>query len=189
MDGGPADSLDRVRRSHAMIRAWATLDKPLIAAVTGSCIGIGWSLALACDFVVAATDARFRFGFSTLGLAPDGAASMLLVRQIGLMRAKELLYSGRFVSGDEAARLGLAIDAVPAETLEERAAALAASLAKAPPLALSMAKRQLDGAPGQTLEQALALEAAMQPLMQQTQDFAEGVAAMREKRAARFSGH
>ncbi|WCT72170.1 enoyl-CoA hydratase-related protein [Sphingomonas naphthae] len=188
MGGAPADGLIRVRRSHALIRAISSIDKPVVAAVRGSCIGIGWSLALACDLVIAAADARFRFGFQALGLAPDGAASMLLVRQVGLMRAKELIYTGRFVSGSEAAALGLALEAIDTDRVDARALEFAASLASAPTLAVGMAKRQLDLASGQTLEAALALEAAMQPLMQQTADFAEGVAAMREKRAARFTG-
>ena len=143
-------------------------------------------MALSCDYVIAAHDARFIFGFRNLGLAPDGAASFLLARHVGLMRAKSIIYSGSAVSGSEAAAQGLVLEAV--ETGEAGCAALchARALAQGPSLALAMAKRQFAAAAGQTLEEALTLEAAMVPLMVQTRDFAEGVRAFTERRPANF---
>ena len=186
-EGGIAGSMAAVTRAHRLIGAIAHLEKPVIAAVEGACVGVGWSMALACDFVIASEEARFIFGFRNLGLAPDGAASFLLARHIGLMRAKSIIYSATPVSGRRAHELGLALDAVAAgETL---AAALdrAERLARGPGLALAMAKRQFAQAAGQSLDQALALEAAMIPLMTQTSDFAEGVSAFAERRPARFN--
>lgn len=183
-----ATSMARVRTLHRMMLAIAGTDKPVIAAVCGVAVGVGWSMALACDLVIAATDARFRFAYRHIGLAPDGGASWLLSQHVGLMRAKELIYSGRFVSGTEALTLGLALDALPPDQVLARAEAIARDYAAAPTLALMMAKRQFDAAGAQTLEQALALEANMQPLMSRTADVVEGVAAMRERRAPVFRG-
>src|SRR5690606_19396399 len=95
---------------NRMIHELCSIHKPVIAAVSGVCVGVGWSLALACDFVLTTPEARFQFAFVNIGLAPDGAAAYLLTRQVGLMRAKELIYSGRAVSGSEEDRLVLALE-------------------------------------------------------------------------------
>lgn len=186
--GGIPGSLMRMRHMHRMVRAVANIDKPVIAAVRGNCIGMSWSLALTCDFVIAAADARFQFAFRHIGLAPDGGAAYLLTRYVGLQRAKEIIYSGRFVSGDEAVSLGLAFQSVSAEAVRARAMDLAGGFATAPTIALGMAKRQFDAASAQTLDQALDLEENMQPLMVQTEDFKEGTLSFKERRRANFTG-
>jgi len=150
---------------------------------------MSWAMALACDMVVTAENARFQFAFRHIGLAPDGGAAFLLTRYLPIQRAKEIIYSGRFVSGAEACDLGLALYALPPEEVMAKAMELAKSFAAAPTLALAMAKRQFDAAPGQTYDQALDFEANIQPLMTQTQDFKEGTTSFKEKRKAVFTGN
>jgi 2-(1,2-epoxy-1,2-dihydrophenyl)acetyl-CoA isomerase len=186
--GGIADSMARVEILHRMVRAIVRTDIPVIAAVRGVCIGVGWSMALACDYIVAAPDARFQFGFRHIGLAPDGGAVHLLSQNLGPIRAKSLIYSGRFVSGEEAFALGLASELAPAADVLSRARAIAEELATSPTLALKMAKRQFAAAETQTFEEALSGEMAMQPLMVRSDDFREGATAFKDKRRARFTG-
>ncbi len=186
--GGIADSMVRVEILHRMMRGLARTDIPVIAAVRGVCIGVGWSMALACDYIVAAPDARFQFAFRHVGLAPDGGAVQLLSRNLGPIRAKELVFSGRFVSGEEAARLGLVSELVGAADVVIRAQALAADWASAATLSLRLAKRQFAAAATQSYEDALAAEIVMQPLMVSSDDFREGTGAFREKRKPQFRG-
>ena len=185
---GVRAALRRMRHMHRMMRAVAGTNKPVIAAVQGVCIGMSWALALACDMVVAAENARFQFAFRHIGLAPDGGAAFLLTRYVHLQRAKEIMYSGRFVSGTEARDLGLALYALPPEEVMGKALELAGGFASAPTLALCMAKRQFDAAAGQNFEQALDFEANIQPLMTQTKDFKEGTSSFKEKRKPVFVG-
>ena len=166
----------------------AYTNKPVIAAVQGVCIGMSFGLALACDFIVAAEDARFQFAFRHIGLALDAGAGWLLERHVGVMRAKEIAYSGRFISGSEAAKLGFALEAVPSDQVQARALELAAGFATAPTLALSQMKRQFDAHPTQTLNDALDYEAAVQALMTNTEDFREGSTAFKEKRKPAYQG-
>jgi 2-(1,2-epoxy-1,2-dihydrophenyl)acetyl-CoA isomerase len=186
--GGVSGNMVKARTLHRMVRGVAHTNKPVIAAVQGVCIGVSFALALSADFIVAAEDARFQFAFRHIGLAMDGAAGWLLERHVGVMRAKEIAYSGRFVSGREAAALGFALEALPSDQVQARAAELAAGFATAPTLALSQMKRQFDAAPGQTLADALEFEAAVQALMTWTEDFAEGSAAFKEKRKPAYRG-
>ncbi|MFC3174292.1 enoyl-CoA hydratase/isomerase family protein [Novosphingobium bradum] len=187
-EGGIGRSLYRVGMLHRMARGVAGTGKPVIAAVRGVCIGVSWSLALASDMVITAADARFQFAFRHIGLAPDGGAAFLLTRYLPLQRAKEIMYSGRFVSGQEAVDLGLALEALPADDVLPRALELAQSLAQAPTLALTMAKRQFDAAPVQTYDQALEFEKSMQALMLESRDFREGSSAFKEKRKPSYTG-
>jgi len=187
--GGARGSLQRMRDLHLMTRAVAHIDKPVVAAVQGVCIGMAWALALACDIVVAAENARFQFAFRHIGLAPDSGSAFLLTRHVSLQRAKEIIYSGRFVSGSEARDLGLALYALPPEQVTAKAMELAHSFGQAPTLALAMAKRQFDVAAAQTYDQALDFEANIQPLMVETADFKEGTSSFKEKRKAVFTGN
>ena len=133
----------RMKTMHAMIRAVHGLDKPVVAAVRGPAVGIGFGLAMACDVVVASRRARSsRRSSSEVGLAPDGGAIWFLARQMGFTRAKELVYSARRLGGDEAHALGL----VPApgaggRAVLDEALELAREYAEGPALALAMAKQ------------------------------------------------
>jgi 2-(1,2-epoxy-1,2-dihydrophenyl)acetyl-CoA isomerase len=151
---------------------------------------MSWALALAADITVAAENARFQFAFRHIGLAPDGGAAFLLTRYVPIQRAKEIMYSGRFVSGTEAASAGPgpARHCPPGEALA-KAREVAAGFVNAPTIALAMAKRQFDAAPAQTYDQALDFEANIQPLMVQTEDFREGTNSFKEKRKAQFVGN
>lgn len=186
--GGVRGNAIKARTLHRMVRSVAHTSKPVIAAVEGVCVGVAFAMALACDFIVCADNARFQFAFRHIGLAMDGAAGWLLERYVGVMRAKEIAYSGRFVSGAEAVSLGFALESRPAGEALTGARQLAASYANAPTLALSQIKRQFDAAPAQTLADALEFEFAVQALMTWTDDFREGTTAFKEKRKPAYKG-
>jgi 2-(1,2-epoxy-1,2-dihydrophenyl)acetyl-CoA isomerase len=156
--------------------------------VRGPAVGIGWSVALACDLVVAAKSARFSQIFQRIGLAPDGGAIWFLTRRIGMAKAKELVFSARFVEAEEALALGLVNFVVEDDELEAKAAALAADLAAGPTFALGLAKKLFDAAVSPSLDQYLEIESLVQPQLHHTQDNAEGMAAFREKRPPKFVG-
>lgn len=187
-DGGVRGSMMKARVLGRMVRGVANTNKPVIAAVEGVCIGASFGTALACDFIIAADNARFQFAFRNIGLALDAAAGWLLERHVGVMRAKEIAYSGRFVSGVEAVQYGFALEAVPQADVLPRAMELAQSLAQGPTLALSQIKRQFDAHPAQTLSDALDFEGAVQGLMTFTEDFRGATTAFKEKRKPTFEG-
>jgi 2-(1,2-epoxy-1,2-dihydrophenyl)acetyl-CoA isomerase len=173
---------------HAFIRALHSIEKPTIAAVRGPAVGIGWSIALACDLVVASTTARFSQIFRRIGLAPDGGAIWFLTRRLGMPKAKELVFSGRFVEAEEALALGLVNYVVEDDELLAKTQALAAEMAAGPTFAMGLAKKLFHAAVGPSLEDYLEIESLVQPQLHQTADNAEGVAAFREKRPPKFTG-
>src|SRR5438270_9405331 len=145
MAGQPHDlraDRDRLQRGgHTFIRALHSIEKPVIAAVRGPAVGIGWSIALACDLVVASTTARFSQIFRRIGLAPDGGPIWFLTRRLGMPKAKELVFSARFVEAEEALALGLVNHVVEDDELVRQTEELAADLAEAPTFALGRAKK------------------------------------------------
>jgi 2-(1,2-epoxy-1,2-dihydrophenyl)acetyl-CoA isomerase len=173
---------------HTFIRALHAIEKPTIAAVRGPAVGIGWSIALACDLVVASKAARFSQIFRRIGLAPDGGAIWFLTRRIGMVKAKELVFSARFVEAEEALALGLVNYVVEDDELLGKTQELAAELAEAPTFALGLAKKLFHAAVGPSLEDYLEIESFVQPQLHMTADNAEGVAAFREKRKPKFIG-
>lgn len=173
---------------HAFIRALHAIEKPTIAAVRGPAVGVGWSIALACDLVVASKTARFSQIFRRIGLAPDGGACWFLARRLGMPKAKELVFTGRFVEAEEALAIGLVNYVVEDDELMPKTAALAAEMADGPTFALGLAKKLFNAALGPSLEDFLDMESLVQPQLHQTADAAEGVAAFREKRKANFIG-
>jgi 2-(1,2-epoxy-1,2-dihydrophenyl)acetyl-CoA isomerase len=173
---------------NPLIIAIRELPKPVIAAVNGVAAGAGMSLALACDLVYAADDARLILAFGRIGLVPDSGVTRTLVRALGRHRAAELIFGGEPLSAADAVAAGLVTEVVPAAELGSTVQAAAARLAAAPTRAIGLAKRAINHAEDALLSESLALEAALQELAGRTEDHAEGVAAFGEKREPRFVG-
>ncbi|MBI4192037.1 MAG: enoyl-CoA hydratase/isomerase family protein [Betaproteobacteria bacterium] len=176
------------RGGHAMIRALHAIEKPVIAAVRGVAVGIGWSIALACDIIIASETARFSQIYRKVGLVPDGGACWFLMRLLGMARAKELFFSARFVHAPEALTLGLVNHVVRDDELMAKAEALARDYADGPTFTFGMGKKLMHMAAGPSLEDFLEFECMVQPQMNQTVDHHEGVAAFKEKRKPKFHG-
>ena len=142
------------------IDAVAQLPKPVIAAVTGYALGAGCELALAADFRIVADDARLGLPEITLGVIPGAGGTQRLPRLVGVAKAKELIFTGRPVTGQEAVRIGLATRAVPAAEVFAQAMEFAQRLAAGPTLALGAAKRAIDRGADTDIASALAIEGA-----------------------------
>jgi 2-(1,2-epoxy-1,2-dihydrophenyl)acetyl-CoA isomerase len=174
---------------NPVARLWTDLPVPLVVAVNGITAGAGVSLALMGDITLAARSASFAVLFAPkLGLAPDMGATHFLATRVGQARARAIAMTGEAVPAEQAEQIGLIAACVDDAELGARARALAATLAASPTQAL-LAVRRLVNDPGVAdLAGQLEREAAEQQTMGDTADFAEGLAAFREKRAARFIG-
>jgi len=135
---------ERIRRLHPWFRELVNLEKPVIAAVDGPAFGAGFNLALACDFIVGSTNARFSAVFARIGLVPDLGGLFLLPRIVGLQRAKELVFSAREIDSQEALTLGILHSIHSEDTLLSEALKLAGRFELAPTHALGMAKNILN---------------------------------------------
>jgi enoyl-CoA hydratase len=160
----------------------------VIAAVNGAAVGAGLELALSCDFIVVADDAKLRLPELALGTFFGGGIAHTLPQRIGLARAKQLLFLGDFFTGSEAATLGLAYAAVPTLAVHDAARALAGRLARLAPIPVRLAKRLLDRAPLMGRSAVMRSEERALATCMGTRDWAEGVAAHREKREPRYVG-
>lgn len=178
----------RLQRRHRMIRNLVNIEKPVIAAVRGPVAGIGFSLALACDLIVAAESAKFSQIFKNIGLIPDGGAVYFLTQRLGIARAKELVYTARMLPAREALAWGVVSRVVADDQLDETAHALAAEFAGSATHALALAKKMFQSMYTPSLEALLEMESLSQGLARLTEDHHEGVTAFREKRKAVFIG-
>jgi 2-(1,2-epoxy-1,2-dihydrophenyl)acetyl-CoA isomerase len=187
-EGRPDVYTTLTERYHPIMHAVREIPKPVIAAVNGPAVGIGCSLALCCDLILAGEGAYFLLAFVNIGLVPDGGSSLFLPTRIGMARATELSMLGERLPAPQALEWGLINRVVPDERLQEEAAALAARLAAGPTRSYAGTKRQLNNWLYARMEEQLELEARIQQEMAGSDDFMEGAMAFAQKRPARFAG-
>jgi 2-(1,2-epoxy-1,2-dihydrophenyl)acetyl-CoA isomerase len=189
----PEDGLPDIRKElhevyHPVIAGVRRLEKPVVAAVNGPAVGIGASLAFACDLVLAAESAYFGLAFVNIGLMPDGGSTLFVPTAVGKARAFQMALLGERVTADRALEWGLVNYVHPDEKLVEEANALAEKLAAGPTRSYASSKRALNQMLYPDLDGQLALEAELQHALARTRDFTEGVSAFVEKRDPAFQG-
>ena len=191
----PRDAAGRIdlgpplaRDYNPLVRRLAHYPKPTIAALNGPAVGASMNIALACDLVVAARSATLQEAFARIALVPDAGGTWILPRLVGPKRALALMLTADPIPADEAERLGLVYKVLDDDAFRTETAALAARLAQGPALAYRLTKRAVRESLDNGLDAQLDLEAALQREAGFSDDFAEGVAAFREKRPPRFSG-
>lgn len=164
------------------------LQKPVIAAVNGYCVGGGLELALSCDIIVASENAKFGDPTLRLGVIPGGGTTQRLTRIVGRNKVKELLFTGDFVSAEEAKHLGLVSYVVPPERLLEESRSMAVKIAKMAPLAVAKAKQLVNEGAQAPLNVSLSYEIEATVALFGTEDRVEGMKAFIEKREPNFKG-
>jgi enoyl-CoA hydratase/carnithine racemase len=180
--------LEFTRMTCELIKNIRALHKPVIASLNGTVAGAGAVIALAADLRVAAQSAKIAFLFTKVGLAgADMGAAFLLPRVVGLSRATEMLYTGDFISANEALQSGLYNKVVAADELENETMRLAERLASGPGFGLAMTKAALNREMHMSLEQALEAEAEAQAICMLNPDFKEAYQAFVEKRSPNFN--
>lgn len=187
----PVPARTRLNYKHGIQRIpqlFEALEIPVIAAVNGPAIGAGCDLTLMCDVRIAGESAKFAESFVKLGIVPGDGGAWLLPRVVGFSKACEMALTGDLVGAEEALGIGLVSKVVPDDRLLDEARAVARRIAANPTHAVRMTKRLLRQASQLELDQVLELSAAYQALAHATQDHAEAVAAMLEKRPPVFTG-
>jgi len=183
------DVYDRLtQRYHPIMVSIRQMPKPVVSAIHGPAAGIGVSLALVCDLVVAAESAYFLLAFVNIGLVPDGGSSLLVPSRVGFTRAAEMAMLGERVTAGQALEWGLINRVWPDEEFAARADELIDRLAAGPTRSYAGAKRQLNRWLYERMDAQLEFEAQIQREMADSEDFTEGVTAFTQKRPARFSG-
>jgi len=186
-----AQVVDLRRRMLAFYRSWLSikdLEVPTIAAINGHAIGAGFALALACDIRYAAADAKLGVPFTSLGLHPGMATTWSLPDVAGPAVARDLLLTGRIVTGEEAVTLGLVSRAVPADEVLGEALAAAERVAAAAPIATRLTLQAVRDGGHASYATALEWEALAQAVTLASEDLHEGIAAAAEKRTPTFRG-
>lgn len=186
---GPFDLGATLEKNYnPLVKGLRELPFPVICAVNGVAAGAGCNFALACDIVIAARSASFIEVFSRIGLIPDACGTYVLPRLVGMARAMGMSLTTEPVTAEQAAAWGLIWKCVDDDQLTNTVHDLAQRFAAGPTRAYALIKQALYASPNNTLEQQLALEAALQREAGRSADFQEGVKAFLEKRAAQFSG-
>jgi 2-(1,2-epoxy-1,2-dihydrophenyl)acetyl-CoA isomerase len=187
-EGRPDVYKTLTERYHPIITTIRTMPKPVVAAVNGPAVGIGLSLALAADLVVAAESAYLLLAFVNIGLVPDGGSSLFVPTRVGFARAAEMAMLGERVPAATALEWGLVNRVVADDAFSDEVAALRDRLAAGPTRSYAGTKRELNHWLYARMEEQLALEADLQQEMAGSPDFAEGVAAFVQKRQPAFEG-
>ncbi|MBX6378995.1 MAG: enoyl-CoA hydratase/isomerase family protein [Clostridia bacterium] len=188
---GKADVIrgrERLKRTHRGTLDLFYLEKPVVVAVNGYAVGVGFNVALAGDIILASEEARFSQIFAQVGLIPDGGGLWLLSRIVGLLQAKELVMTAEMIDARRAKELGIVREVYPPDRLLPAAMELAEKLAAGPTHAFGLGKALLHRACGIDFESFLEMEAIAQAYMMQTADHKEGVQAFLEKRKPNFRG-
>jgi 2-(1,2-epoxy-1,2-dihydrophenyl)acetyl-CoA isomerase len=186
---GSPDVLTRLRTTYnPLLLMVRTVTKPVIAAVNGPAVGIGCSLALAADLIVAAESAYFLLAFVNIGLGLDGGASATLPARVGHARAFEIAYLGERIPAETALQWGLVNRVVPDAELGSQVRALAERLAAGPPGSYASIKRTINEQAYSRFDEMLDLEAVLQQERAESADFAEGVLSFVQKRPPHFTG-
>lgn len=176
------------KRYNPIIRAMRDMPKPIIGRINGVAAGAGASLAMACDFIVAAEHVSLIEVFVNVGLVPDSGSSYFLPKAISPARAFEMCTMAQKVTAQQALEWGLINRVVSADLLDEEVAKAAEYYANAPTLAIGMIKKMLNKATHSDLETMLQYEAYCQEIAGRSEDYREGVTAFNEKRKPEFKG-
>lgn len=187
--------VDEPARFHAIMEeakqivfSMLELPKPMICRMNGDAVGLGATLALGCDVIVATDAARFGDPHVRVGLVAGDGAAVILPHVVGYMRAKELLLTGDLIEAEEGHRMGLINHVVPAEELDEKVAAIAKRLVRGPRQAIRYTKLAMNVGLRRFAQEQMDMLMAYEALSNQSDDHAEAVAAMREKRKPQFTG-
>jgi 2-oxoglutaroyl-CoA hydrolase len=162
--------------------------KPVIARIEGYCLGVGFELALACDFRVCAEDAQLGLPEIGLGMIPGSGGTQRLARLVGLGRAKDVIMRRKRITAADALSWGLVSEVVPAAELDDAVGRVVSDLSSLSPVAVAMAKRVLNQVYDSPLHVGLELEGLAYGVLKSTDDFREGVEAFVEKRPPEFQG-
>jgi enoyl-CoA hydratase len=165
------------------------IKKPVIAAVSGFCLGGGCELAMACDLIVASESAQFGQPEINIGVIPGAGGTQRLTRALGKSKAMEMILAGRYLTAREAEQFGLAARVVPVEVYLDEALKLANEIAARPPLAVRFAKEAINKAFEESLSEGLEFERRLFYFLFATDDQKEGMRAFIEKRPAEWTGH
>ena len=192
-DPHPDDGRPDVRKElhevyHPVIAGMRRLEKPVVAAVNGPAVGIGASLAFACDLILAAESAYFGLAFVNIGLMPDGGSTLFVPAAVGKARAFQMALLGERVPADRALEWGLINYVHPDGSLMDEANALVEKLAAGPTRSYASSKKALNQMLYPNMDAQLDLEADLQHALPRSDDFLEGVSAFVEKRSANFAG-
>jgi 2-(1,2-epoxy-1,2-dihydrophenyl)acetyl-CoA isomerase len=174
--------------AHRLVQLIQTIEVPVVCAVQGWAAGLGCHLALAADFTIATTTARFWEPFGRRGFTPDSGGTWMIPRLVGLARARKMILLGREVSGAEAESWGLIHQAVPQDQLETASELLLTELVNGPTIAIGLAKFCLHRSLELPLDQAMELEALALELSSRSGDFKEGLRAFRSRTDPQFEG-
>lgn len=184
---GAAEKKAFIAKVGNVAKRITTIEKPFIAMVNAVAAGAGVNLMLACDLVYASDKARFMEAFAKVGLIPDCGGLYFLPKVVGILKAKELMFTADLIDAATAEKYGMVNYIIPDAELQEKTYAMANRLAASAPIAIGLMKKYLNNT-ALTLDEVLAIEETTQPLLMGTEDCKEGIAAFYGKRAPEFKG-
>ena len=187
-DRTPWQRREYIFLANATTRLIYEFPKPVIVAVNGPARGAGTEMALNGDFLFMADTATIGFPETGLGTFVGGGVTYHLTKVVGMMKARELIYTGKILNGPEAVELGLALKSVPVDQLMPEALALAKELAEKAPISIGFAKKLIQQAPHRDLETVLLAESEAILACMNTEDWHEGIASFADKRKPKFRG-